>query len=173
MTSLDGIAVVTIDSGEKVGAVDDMIFNLSERRLIAFRLGRSGLFGGERHFIDMSDVESIGSDAIMIRDRERVRDVRDNRDYSEMPTLGALTSLRVVTQAGSYVGNVSTVQIDPESGRLSQIDISSGGLMSMFRHALEVPAMEIVSMGTDVVVIPDRFGPRDEEQAADEPEITK
>src|SRR5699024_2517610 len=105
--------------------------------------------------------------------KDRVRDAQDNREYSEMPALHAVTSLRVVTENGSYVGNLSTVHIDPETGALSQLEISGGGFMSMFRDQREVPAPDIVSMGTDVVVIPDTYGPQDEKPSTDEQEIAE
>jgi uncharacterized protein YrrD len=173
--TLIGIAVVSIEDGEKVSTVDDVIFDLERKRVIAFRLSRSGLFGGGGNVVAMSDVESIGKDAVMIRNRSRVREEKDERELAGRPDLGKLTSLRVVTQDGAYVGNLATVQIDTKTGSITNLEISGGTLMSVLRRNREVPAAEVVSIGSDVAVIPNRYGPDEEESANStdkrEPEI--
>lgn len=157
--SLSGIAVVSIEDGEKVGTVNDVIFNLEALQVVGFRLSRTRLIRRGRNVVTMSDVESIGSDAVMVRNREKVRDEQHEREFADRPDLRALTSLRVVTQEGAYVGNLSTVHFDPASGSITQLEVSGSSLMSMLRRNREIPADEVVSMGTDVVVVPDRYGP--------------
>lgn len=157
--SLSGIAVVSIEDGEKVGTVDDVVFNLESRRVIGFRLGRTGLIRGGRSVVSMSDVESVGSDAVMIRNRSMVRDEQNEREFADRPHLRELTSLRVVTQDGAYVGNLATVRFDPSNGSITHLEVSGGSLMSMLRRNREIPADVVLSMGTDVVVVPDQYGP--------------
>jgi uncharacterized protein YrrD len=162
--SLKGIAVVSIEDGEKLGTIDDMIFNLDSRHLIAFRLARTRFFRGERNLIAMADVESVGSDAIMVRNRSRLRDERHEREFSERPDLAKLTSLPVVTEHGGYVGTLASVDFDPETGAITHLGIAAGGLRSVLGEKKQVPAADIISIGADVVVVPNRYGPDDDEE---------
>jgi uncharacterized protein YrrD len=177
--SLKGIAVVSIEQGEKVGTVDDLLFDLEGRKVVAFKLIKPGLLRSGGIVLRMDDVESIGKDAVMIRNRERIRELKDERDLQGRPDLAALSSLRVVTQDGTYVGNLATVQFDQKFGRLTAIEITGGGLMDRLRRTKEVEISEVVSMGTDVVIIPDSYAPvsseepESKEEPADDEEKTK
>jgi uncharacterized protein YrrD len=168
--SLKGIAVVSIKQGEKVGTVDDVLFDMENRRVIAFKLIKPGFLRSGGIAITMEDVESIGKDAVMIQHRDRIRDLKNERDLQARPGYSDLSALRVVTQDGTYVGNLSTVQVDPQTGKLTQIEITGGGLIDRLRRNQVVEMDEVVSLGTDVVVIPDKYAPATE---ADEPADTE
>lgn len=168
--SLKGIAVVSVKDGEKVGAVDELIFNPENRTLMAFRMSRSGFFSSSREVILMSDVDNIGQDAVMIPSRDAVRAETDERDLHGRPELKQLLNLRVVTQDGTYVGNLSTVHFDPNTGDLTQIDVGGGDLMQMFRKSIEIPVSEVVSMGGDVMVVSNHYATSQEGEAAEQPQ---
>lgn len=166
--TLKGIAVVAVKDGEKVGSVDELIFNQETRKLLAFRLSRSGFFSSTRQIILMSDVDNIGQDAVMIPNRDVVREESDERDLHGRPELKQLINLRVVTQDGTYVGTLSAIHFDPKTGDMTQLDVGGGDLMHMFRKGVEVPATEVISMGGDVLVIPNRFAPGQAEEETTE-----
>lgn len=168
--TLKGIAVVSVKDGEKVGAVDELIFNTESRTLMAFRMSRAGFFSSSREVILMSDVDNIGQDAVMIPSRDAVRAESDERDLHGRPELKQLANLRVVTQDGTYVGNLSTVHFDPKTGDMTQIDVGGSDLMHMFRKGLEVPAGEVVSIGGDIMVVPNHFAPGQGEEAPEQTE---
>ncbi len=166
--SLRGIAVVSVEEGEKVGTVVDLLFDLQARKVVAFRLTQSTLRRSGGQFISMDDIESIGPDAIMIQNRQRVRLEKDHRAFQNMPDLSAVSSLRVVTEDGTYVGNLSTFQFDQKTGQLTEIEITGGGMLDMLRRNKQVPASAVVSVGTDVIVVPDSYGPGKVESTPDE-----
>jgi uncharacterized protein YrrD len=157
--SLKGIAVVSIQQGEKVGTVDDVLFDLENRRVIAFKLIKPGFLRSGGIAITMEDIESIGKDAVMIQHRDRIRELKSERDLQSRPGYSDLSALRVVTQDGTYVGNLATVQVDPQNGKLTQIEVTGGGLIDRLRRNKIVGIEEVVSLGTDVVVIPDKYAP--------------
>lgn len=157
--SLKGIAVVSIEQGEKVGMVDNILFDLDKRMVIAFKLIKPGFLRSGGIVMTMDDVESIGKDAVMIRNKEKVRELKAERDLQSRPDLGAMASLRVVTEDGTYIGNLATVQFEPRNGAITILEVTGGGLMDRLRRNLVIPANEIVSMGSDVVVVPDQYAP--------------
>jgi uncharacterized protein YrrD len=168
--SLKGIAVVSIEEGEKVGTVDDVLFDMEQRRIIGFKLNKPGFLRSGGIAVMMGDVRSIGKDAVMIPDRERIRELKQERDLQSRPGYSAMSTLRVVTQDGTYVGNLSTLQVEPATGKLTQIEITGGSLMDRLRRNQVVDIDEVVSLGTDVVVIPDKYAPLMDESETTEPE---
>lgn len=165
---LKGIAIVSVKDGEKVGTVDELIFDQENRKLLAFRLSRSGFLSSTREIILMRDVDNIGQDAVMIPNRDVVRQESGERELHGRPELKQIVNLRVVTQEGTYVGTLSTIHFDPQTGDMTQIDVSGSDLLHMFRKGVEVPASEVVSMGGDVMVIPNRFAPGHAEEATEQ-----
>jgi uncharacterized protein YrrD len=168
--SLKGIAVVCIEEGEKVGTVDNILFDLEGRRVIAFKLVKPNLLRSGGIVIKMSDIESIGKDAIMIKNNDRVREFKGERDLQGRPDLHSFSSLRVVSEDGTYVGNMATVQFDKATGDITDIEITGGGFMGRLRRNIVVPSAEIVSIGSDVVVVPDAYAPESNEPETAEKE---
>jgi uncharacterized protein YrrD len=157
--SIKGIAVVSIEQGEKVGTVDDVLFDLDRKRIIAFKLIKPGFLRAGGIALKMEDTQSIGKDAVMIQNRERIRELKDERDLHGRADYDAISSLRVVTQDGTYVGNLATVQFDPHTGAFTHLEVTGPGFMDRLRRNQVVGISEVVSMGTDVVVIPDSYAP--------------
>lgn len=157
--SLKGIAVVSIEQGEKVGTVDDLLFDLDRKRVVAFKLNKPGFLRAGGIALRMDDVMSIGKDAVMIQNREQVRESKGERDLQGLPDYSAISSLRVVTQDGTYVGNLATMRLDQKTGALTHLEITGGGFMDRLRRNQVVDISDVISMGTDVVVIPDKYAP--------------
>jgi sporulation protein YlmC with PRC-barrel domain len=132
--SLKGIAVVSIEQGEKVGVVDNVLFDLDPKRVIAFKLIKPGLLRSGNFILPMEDVESVGPDAVMIRNRDRIREQKGDRDYQNRPDLTSLSKLRVVTQDGTYVGTLATVQFEPKTGLITHLEVTGSGLMDRLRR---------------------------------------
>ncbi len=167
--SLKGIAVVSIEQGEKVGMVDNVLFDLENRRIIAFKLIKPGLMRSGGIVLTMTDVENIGKDAVMIRNKDKIRELKNERDLQNRPDLASLSSLRVVTQDGAYVGKVATVQFEPRNGVITDLEITGTGLIDRLRRNKSIEARELVSIGSDVVVVPDRYAPAGATRDDDEP----
>lgn len=165
--SLKGIAVVCIEEGEKVGTVDNILFDLEGRRVIAFKLVKPNLLRSGGIVARMDDIESIGKDAIMIKNKERVREFKTEGDLQSSPDLHSLSSLRVVSEDGTYIGNMATIQFDKNNGAITDIEVTGGSFIDRLRRNLVVPASEVVSIGSDVVVIPDKYAPATEADEAD------
>ncbi|MEX2425305.1 MAG: PRC-barrel domain-containing protein [Thermomicrobiaceae bacterium] len=158
--SLKGIAIVSIEQGEKVGTVDNILFNFDDKRVIAFKMIKPGLLRSGGIVLKMEDVESIGRDAVMIRNREKIRELKEERDLQSRPDLSALSALRVVTQDGTYVGNLATAQFEPKTGLLTHLEVTGGGFIDKLRRNKTIAIDEVASIGTDVAVVPNSYAPQ-------------
>ncbi|MGA7669091.1 MAG: PRC-barrel domain-containing protein [Nitrolancea sp.] len=155
--TLKGIAVVAIDDGARLGSVNDVLSDLDHRRVRAFVVSDGGLFGGKNRILDIGDVQSVGADAVMIQSRDVLKADREDARYQAYPNLHALTSLRVVSQNGDLVGNISTIHFEASDGAFTDLEISKHGLLGSFQSKIICPAAAAVSMGRDVVVIPNDY----------------
>lgn len=153
---LKGRAAVSIDGGEQLGTIKDVLFNLDERAIQAVSVSTGGRFHSSSNVIPMSDIQSIGNDAVMVPSRDVLQGDEDTPVYRQYPGLKELTSLRVMTKSGDHIGEVSTLRINPEDGRLTDIEVRRAGAMGAFREHVVVPISHVISIGKDMVVVPDR-----------------
>ncbi|HET7034340.1 MAG TPA: PRC-barrel domain-containing protein [Thermomicrobiaceae bacterium] len=164
--TLKGIAVVAIQDGQKVGSVSQVRFNIDRRRIQGFEVGTGGLFGGNTLYLPMDNVASLGPDAIMIRDRDALSGDSASDQVQQFPTLDDLTSLRVISQGGALLGTLARVDIDPQTGAMSAIEIEKPGITGAFKAHIDVPIDQVISLGRDVAVVPDSVT---EQPAVEEP----
>lgn len=153
---LKGRQVVAIDGGEQLGTIKDVLFNLDERAIQVIAVSSGGLFHSSSNVIAMSDIQSIGNDAVMVASRDVLQGGEDTPVYRQYPGLQELTSRKVMTQSGEHVGEVETLRIETETGRLTDIEVRRAGAMGAFRQHVVVPIAHVISIGKDMVVVPDR-----------------
>lgn len=156
--ALKGRPVVTIEGGERLGEVSDILFNLDKRAIQALSVGGGGLLGGrgEASVVEMADVRAIGADAVMVQDREVLRGEESEHHYRQFPNFKDLTSLKVVTETGTHMGNVAGVRVDEEDGAIRDLEVAYGGFAGAFKHHVVVPVSMVTTIGRDAVVIPAR-----------------
>ncbi len=171
---LKGIAVVAIDDGARLGSVSDVLVDLDHRCVRALVMNEGGLLRGNNRILDIGDVRSVGADAVMIQSRDLLKADREDTRYQTFPNLHTISSLRVVSQNGDLVGNMSTINFETSDGTFTDLEISKHGLLGSFQAKIVVPAAAAVSMGRDVIVIPNEYsGEADTGEAARSDEQTE
>jgi uncharacterized protein YrrD len=163
--TLKGIAVVSIARGEKVGAVDDVVIDTQERRIGALRIGSGGLLRKDRHYVPFEAVRSIGTDAVMIDDEAALQQSYATRT-SGYHSLDNISGLRVVTDGGTYLGNIATIHFNESDGNLTDFEIGQSGIGGLFGSSKIVGASTIISIGHDIMIVPDHlFGSANDAEA--------
>ena len=151
-----GTAVVSITDGTKLGTVDHVYLDPASKQIVEFTFHTGGFLGGRSSgVVDVSDVHSIGQDAVTLADASAVRSgVAVNPRCGDLVDLEELLKRKVMTEGGTYVGQVAAVEFGQDSHRLLRIEVSPGS----FKHHETIPAEEIVSIGAELVVISDAIG---------------
>jgi uncharacterized protein YrrD len=164
---LQGLAIVDVSGGRKLGSVGDLVVSPENGRIVALTVS-AGMFGGADSWVAAEDVRAIGADAVTVEaenvarpDAEMPHGTRAARDASR-----ALIGKKVVTEHGTLLGAISDYFFDETAMRVTGLTIG-GGLLSTEDG---VAADRIVSVGPDAVIVTDpgaeRRGP---DAAADRP----
>ncbi len=111
-SDLIGRPVVTIDEGEDVAEVKDVVYGTADAAVLGFTLNRRGFLGGPmREVVAWSDVAAVGRHAVMIAtagamtaNGDLLQDVRASRRRN---VLGS----DVITDAGQRLGKVTDVVV--------------------------------------------------------------
>lgn len=108
-SDLIGRPVVTIDGGDDIAEVKDVVFDAEARRLVGFTLNKRGWFrGGIKELLAARSVAAIGDTAVMIPDLGALH----APENAPSDLVGALPSRnvlgdRVITEGGVDLGEVS------------------------------------------------------------------
>lgn len=118
-TDVSGLPVVTIDGGEDVAEIKDVVFDGTNHRLIGFTLNKRGFFSGAlRNQLPAAAIEAIGPDAVMVATESDLYEPTDAPDEltGDAPTHSVLHN-RVLsadgTDLGEVVGVILTTDDDP------------------------------------------------------------
>lgn len=157
-----GIAVVSITDGEKVGTVDRLYFDPSQRQVEAFTVrSGGGLFSGkETCLVATSDMRSLGPDALTIADKSVLHDDVEPELPDSAVELDSLLKRKVVTEGGTYVGQVASVEFGQDDFKLSAVEVSPG----FFKSNEFIPNNLVTSIGPDLLVVDDAVCATDETQ---------
>lgn len=169
VTELIGKSVITADTGDRLGRIDDLILDCDRAQIEAVFVGvdwRSWL--GDGRVLPFSDVHALGRDAVVARGGVELLRMAEWRDAGRPMNLAsmALKGKPVLTGDGHQLGTVRDAVVDPDTGRLDQIEIAARDAGHLTTHRSMLTVTPDVRIGNDVIVVP---GPGSvEAPAADE-----
>jgi len=152
--TLKGRAVVAVHDGQRLGHVTDVLLSPGERRVVRLQVRSGRLLSGRTLQVDMESVTSIGPDAVMVPSRDSVR-VETEPAPRDLLSLKDLTSLRVVSDQGRLLGTVCDAVFETPSGRLQSVKIAQAGLSGILGRRRSIPIDCVVSIGRDVMIVPE------------------
>lgn len=147
--TLKGMAIVSIQEGTKLGRVEQPLLDLTARRVAALQVrGESGTF-----IVRFDEVQSVGTDAITVASSAATHTPSVGGGADELRDLDELGKLKVVDHAGTFLGTVSHVEIDPASGEITQLEAHKGGMLGMGGTTTPIDARAIVSVGPELLTV--------------------
>ncbi len=101
-----GLAVVVLDTGIKVGTVDDFYFESESNAVRGLRVN-TGLSGYKE--LPSNGISAIGRDAITTANQEMVIDERHDGRLPALPLGHSLLSYKIMSESGDLVGTVGSI----------------------------------------------------------------
>jgi len=148
--ALKGMAIVSVESGAKLGYIDDVLFDTDRLCLAALSMKSNG---GGGVLVPINDVRSIGNDAVTIQNEAVLRSSSAASSLASLPGLDRMGKLKVLNEAGNYLGKLSTLEIAPEDGKITQIQAHDGGVLGIGGKTITINAGEVRSVGDEVMVV--------------------
>ncbi|HEV2656414.1 MAG TPA: PRC-barrel domain-containing protein [Ktedonobacteraceae bacterium] len=157
-SELKGLAVVTINTGQKAGTIDDFYFNSQGNSVPALRI-KTSLIG---HRVLLSgNINAIGVDAVTFVDPEHLIKENDDELLKTLPVGSTVLSYRVLSQGGTVIGTIGNIVLDisvPAALKVVAFELSAGIRARISGHYPTFDAAQVVQYGRDVIVVPDAIG---------------
>ena len=166
-SELKGRAVVSLSNAEKIGEVEDVLFDAQFRQVLGFRVKRGGLFG-KAHALLRDSVGSVGASALTVQSPDAVNEEERFAELAHAATLSQVERTQVVTEGGQLLGTIAHLEIDADVRKVTAYTLASSWKDRVLRHDADaVQADEVLRLGEGgIMVVPNTVGVR-LEQARD------
>ncbi len=148
-TDIKDMAVVSLEEGTKLGRVEQPLFDLAARQLGALQVkGEEGTF-----ILPFAQIQRIGTDAVTVTSSQVTQTPSSGGATDALLDLQALKRLKIVDQAGTFLGTLSDVDVDPVSGEVTKLVAHKGGLLGMGGTNTPIPSTAIVMVGQELLTV--------------------
>lgn len=148
LRELKGLSVLTLEEGERLGQVRDLILDPASAHVLALVLDRRAP-GGEPQVVATANVRHVGSAAITVEDRSSLVPL------SRIPRFQDLARARrpiegrmVISEDGQRLGQVGDLQVDETNFRAVSLI-----LRSTFKRGRIIPIEQVRTIGADAIVV--------------------
>lgn len=146
------LPIVSLSEGQHIGYVKSLVIDAQAKALAALVIDPKGFFRDQR-IIPYAKVVSVGADAITI---DKGAYVEKSASLPEILSLIkeklTIIGTRVITQSGKTLGVVEEYYVDPDTGKITQMEISGGKIEGFFSGKAILEAEYVVTIGQDVIV---------------------
>jgi len=150
-----GLSVINIADGTQVGTVDQVFLDLAAKQVVGFSITNGvGPFGGARDnapTVAASGVHSLGPDALTLDDVTAAHAAWVGAAYRTLAPLDDVVGRKVVTEGGTDLGSVVSLEFDEHSFTVTEVGVSPGFL----KTNTHIPLDHLVRIGQDVLVVAD------------------
>ncbi|GAC1454784.1 MAG: hypothetical protein PVS3B3_02070 [Ktedonobacteraceae bacterium] len=154
-SDLHNLAIVTIDSGKKVGTLEDFYFEPRTNEIYALYI-KTGVFG--HRALRSTSLNAIGTDAITFSDESNLIEEKADDLLSTLPLGRALLTYKVLSEGGTVVGTIGNIVLDtsvPAHLRVIAFELAGGLRNKLSGRYPSFSSTQVIRYGADVLVIPD------------------
>ncbi|MBI3968390.1 MAG: PRC-barrel domain-containing protein [Chloroflexi bacterium] len=146
---IKGLAVVSIADGAKLGHVDELYFDTQDMRLAAVRVANNE----QQAILPFDQIRSVGKDAVTVPSNEVTQGTTGKALTTGLSSLGSISKLRVVDEAGTLLGTVTGLDLDPGNGHITEVQAHRGGHFGLGGTSVHVPGRAIRSIGAEIMMV--------------------
>ena len=151
-SELMGTQVITTDTGRRLGVVGEVVVDIDRREVVALGLRDNPLtrfLPGLPKWMPLESIKQVG-DVILVDSLDSLNDNFTPERYSKV------INCQVITESGDLLGRVLGFSFDIETGELISLVMGAIGVPLLGEGVLstwEIPVDEIVSSGTDRIIV--------------------
>jgi uncharacterized protein YrrD len=158
VNELKGRPVVSITDANKIGNIDDVLFDDQLHDVVGFTF-KQGMFSHTDALL-RDQVSKIGQDAITISGQDVINDVRRIPQLANAMTSHQAAGTKILTESGTLVGTITDLELDDEARTVVRY-ILDAPLLDRLRHQQQtIPATDVLKRGEGgIMVIKDTATP--------------
>lgn len=144
-SDLKGRAIVTLSNAEKVGTVDDVLFDTQYRQVLGLRV-RKGLLNHSEAVLREA-VSAIGDDAITVPSPDALNEEKRFPELQRAASLEQVHNTKVVTEGGQLLGTVGDLEVDDEARTVISYALAAPLLDRLRHREAHISAHDVLQIG--------------------------
>jgi uncharacterized protein YrrD len=147
-----GLPVICVEDGKKIGIIKDVVFCTKFKEVKAFILEHKGI-EIRKKIILLKDVLSLGSDALVINDRNCLTTLSKVKKTEDFKYSGKIKGLKVFSKTGNDLGTVNDIIFDYKNASVEGVEVSDGFFQDIVLGRKVVPLFGKVEVGSENILI--------------------
>ena len=147
--TLKGMPIVSLADGAKLGRIDEVLFETRPLRVAALRAAGDG----HGFVIPFEQLTHVGADAVTVESGQVTQTASKEGAFSGLPGLGELTTFKVVDEAGTLVGTIRGIALDPATGQVTGIAVHKGGMLGLGGTTTTIDPAAIRGVGDALLTV--------------------
>lgn len=144
---LKGMSVVSVTEGTRLGRLADLLIDPAALQVAAVRIEE----GRQSFVIPFGLLKSVGNDAITVESSQVTQ--AQGGTFSSLVGIADFKKLKVVDESGTFLGSVSTIDVDTTSGRILEMIAHKGGMLGLGGTNTTITADQVRGIGPEVVTV--------------------
>ncbi|MES2465282.1 MAG: PRC-barrel domain-containing protein [Armatimonadota bacterium] len=154
---LSGLAVVSEGSGDKLGKVQDVLFDAPSGSVTAFLVHPGGMFT-KPLLLPILAVRTVGADALLVEQGHVLEAIASDPPLPGSLSVKSLDGRPVLDDTGKYLGKMTDVTLTADSLSVADLQYSGGVIDSMLHGKPTIPLAVVKAIGPDSIVVPASYG---------------
>lgn len=147
------LPIVSLREGQHIGYVKNLVLDPRTKSVAALVIDPKGFFRDQR-IIPFGKIISVGDDAITI---DRENHVDRSANIPEILTLlkenAEIIGTKIISETGKTLGIAMEYYVDPESGTITQIELSGGRANGLLNGSAWLNSENILTIGQDAIIV--------------------
>lgn len=161
-----GLPVFSVIEGRKIGQVKDLVINPEEGKVDFILVGNGSWYEGAR-VLSYKAVMGIGEHAVTTESENQLTNLNETAHVNTLLDRNVeIKGNRILTNKGNLIGVISEYELDESTGRMTRLQYKCAQDESKTEI---VEADQVLTYGTDVVIIKDKTNGYQPGPAAREP----
>ncbi len=153
---LSGLAVVGEGSGDKLGKLQDVLFEASSGRVTAFLVHPGGLFA-KALLLPSLAVRSVGADAVLVEQGHVMEEIKSEPALPGSLSVKSLDGRPILDDTGKVLGKTTDVVLTGDGLSVAAIQYSTGVIDSILHGKPTIPLNVIKAIGEASIVVPSSY----------------
>jgi uncharacterized protein YrrD len=154
---LTGLAVVSEGSGDKLGKVQDVLFDPGSGTVTGFLVHPGGMFT-KALLLPRLAVRTVGTDALLVEQGHVLDEIKSEPALPGSLSVKSLDGRPVLDDTGKYLGKTTDAVLADDSLSVIALQYSSGVITSMLHGKPTIPLNAVKAIGVDSIVVPASYG---------------
>ena len=146
---LKGMTIVSLADGAKLGRIDEVLFETQPLRAAALRAADAG----QGFVLPFARLTHVGADAVTVESGQVTEAASAGGAFGALPGLSQLKKLKVVDEAGTLVGTINGIELDPATGQVTGIAVRKGGMLGLGGTTTTVDTAAVRGVGSELLTV--------------------